>query len=111
MSENNPDRIYLKFGRRKTDTKIGIDWHRKRAAIVSNLAYIDDNVIYLEPISTVPQIRNYGESQKGEFKFGVVLIDRNWGNQYYALTCRESWDEDRYFELANQLIKNRNEKK
>lgn len=98
--DNFPDINHTSLGRRKNDPKVYFDWHRKRAALHANLAYIQDNVIFLEPIHTVPE-----RTPRSRNQFGILLINRMWGNQFFALNMREGWNEEDYFKFADGLIK------
>lgn len=83
---------YVLLCRKEGDFGLMIDFHRKRAIVRANTAWIKG--IYLEEIP---------EGYNG-FHPGMVLVKYDWGSLYF-LRERRGWEEEDYFDRAKELMK------
>ena len=83
---------YLILGRRKRDFGLVIDFHRERAIVRANTAWIEG--VALEQIEAGPS----------GYRPGMVLVRRDW-RQLYFLNERDGWTDAQYFALAATLMR------
>ncbi len=78
---------WIQFGRRKKDIGLVVDFHKHRAIVRANTAWIKGT--QLEQIPPGPS----------QFSPAMVLMSRDWKNIYFLIE-RDDWDEDNYFKYA-----------
>lgn len=84
---------WIQLGRRRFDLGLMIDFHKKRAIVRANTAWITGGI----DLEIIPSGAN-------DYAPGMVLINRDW-HELYFLIEREGWDEDDYFEYAAKRLK------
>lgn len=82
---------WVQLGRRHSDIGLMIDFHKERAIVRANTAWVQGT-----PLEIIPSGLN-------DFATGMVLINRKW-NDLYFLIERNTWKEDDYFNYAEKRI-------
>ncbi len=89
---------WIQFGRRHNDLGLMIDFHKRRAIVRANTAWIQGIDLEIIP------------SGINDYAPGMVLIHRDW-HEIYFLIERFDWNEDDYFTFAEKKFLEHNIKK
>ncbi len=94
------DRLWLKVESARR-TAADVDFIAMNFGNSRGMVHCDANRIAdLIELEEIPQ-------PLGVRRMAVVLVSAEWGNVFYALSQRDNFAEDEYFDLAEKLIKAR----
>lgn len=86
------------LGRRIRDIGLMVDFHRKRAIVRANTAWIDGTELEIIP------------SGPNDYAPAMVLIHRDWDDIYFLIE-RNGWVDEEYFAYARKRFDELNIKK